>query len=214
VLGGALRAETQSFGLALDEDMASGWRETRLWCRACGRCRRQGTFVPLPGGGISLRLRCAGCGSTVDTRGLVPLKGTTSFLPAHKRLVRYVTTYLTPGLANGWQACPFCGASQPVQIVGPNAPDNLYAGSGLKALLRCAACGEHVDVPMSALVGPCPEAQRFMAHHPRWINEPEAFLEYQGQPTIRVRLSDVAGAARLTLIAHPRTLQVLAVFEE
>lgn len=217
VLGGALRAEAQAFGLALDDDMAAGWRETRLWCRSCGRCRRQGAFVVSPRGGVSLRLRCPGCGRGVDTRGLVPLTGTRSFLPAQKRLVRYLTTYLAPGVAKGWQACPFCGAPQPVQIVGPGTEDTPGGGrasSGVKVLLRCAACGEHVDAPVGALVGSCPEAQRFMAQHPRWTNEPEALLEYEGRPAIRIRLVDVAGAARLTMLAHPQTLQVLRAFLE
>jgi RNA polymerase sigma factor (sigma-70 family) len=213
VLSGALRTEAHSFGLALDDDMVAGWRETRLWCRSCGR-RREGAFVVLPGGGVSLRVRCPGCRRAVDTRGLVPLAGTRSFLPAHKRLVRYLTTYLTSGLATGWQACPFCGARQPVQIVGPDTPGGGRASSGLKVLLGCTACGEHVDLPIGLLVGSCSEAQRFMAQHPRWTNEPEAFLEYEGRPAICIRLADVAGAARLTILADPQTLQVLRAFVE
>lgn len=53
-----------------------------------------------------------------------------------------------------------------------------------------------------------------MAQHPRWVNEPEALIEYNGQLAIRIRLTDIASAARLTLLAHSQTLQVLATFQQ
>src|SRR5690349_17842070 len=39
ILAGALRADAQAFGLALDAEMGAGWRETRLHCHTCGRRR-------------------------------------------------------------------------------------------------------------------------------------------------------------------------------
>src|SRR5215469_1576731 len=46
VLSGPLRADAESLGLALDQELAAGWRETRLWCNICGRRRLQGIFLP------------------------------------------------------------------------------------------------------------------------------------------------------------------------
>ena len=58
-----------------------------------------------------------------------------------------------------------------------------------------------------------PRAQQFMVEHPRWINEPELLVEYSGgQPAIRFQMADVTSQARLTLLAHRQTLQVLEVF--
>ena len=46
VLNGALRADAESFGLTLDNEVVQGWRETSLWCLICGRQRMQGIFEP------------------------------------------------------------------------------------------------------------------------------------------------------------------------
>ncbi len=53
----------------------------------------------------------------------------------------------------------------------------------------------------------------FMAHHPRWVNEPEQLVDYEGQPAMRIRLTDIASTARFTLFAHAQTWQVLAAFQ-
>jgi len=44
--------------------------------------------------------------------------------------------------------------------------------------------------------------------------EPDTLERCAGQPAIRMRLVDFLSAARLTIFAHPQTLQVLATFEE
>lgn len=80
--------------------------------------------------------------------------------------------------------------------------------------MECAACGEHLDSPAGALLWLHPAAQRFFAQHPRCISEPEELEDYLGAPAIRARLSAVDGAARLTLLAHSQTLQVLATFSD
>jgi len=45
ILAGALRADAQAFGLALDAEMGAGWRETRLHCHTCGRRRRSTAWM-------------------------------------------------------------------------------------------------------------------------------------------------------------------------
>jgi RNA polymerase sigma factor (sigma-70 family) len=61
VLHGTLRADAAAFGLLLDADPATGWRETREWCMLCGRQRMRGLFDPRPDGRVRLRMRCPAC---------------------------------------------------------------------------------------------------------------------------------------------------------
>lgn len=215
IFAGALRADAEACGLALDAEMAAGWRETRLHCHTCGRLRR-GIFETDGAGRVSLRLRCPGCARELATRGIVPLGRARSFLPAYKRMMRYTTSYLTDGLASGAQPCPFCGALQPVRLVGLDAAAVPTGGrSGVKALMACAACGAHVDLPISTLaLWHHTEAQRFMAAHPRWIQEPDTPQDYLGAPAIRARLTDLTSASRLTVLIHAQTLQPLAIFHD
>ena len=211
VLSGELRAEAQAFDLAVDGSMPAGWRETRIWCWECGHQRMHGMFEPLSDGRVNLVMRCPGCLRRFATHGVVPLNGLRSFRPAHKRLTRFLTTYLTEGVRNGWQTCVFCGTRQLVWIAEPEAlGDHRGRWPGMRALLRCATCGEHIDSPVGILVQPHPEVQRFIARHPRWLMQPEILMDYMGSQTICVRLADFASSAHLTVFTHPQTLQVLA----
>lgn len=215
VLAGELRAEAETYGLALDDSMAAGWRETRLWCWSCGRRRMEGRFEPLPGGRVNLIMSCPGCLRRFATRGTVPLNGLRSFRPAHKRLTRYLTTYLLQGATSGWQTCIFCGSRQLVRITAPaELGERRGRWPGLQGIMSCTTCGEHVNSPIGILVQLHPEAQRFMERHPRWTNQPETLVDYMGGQAIRIRLVDVTSAARLTLLAHPQTLQILATFQD
>lgn len=216
VLGGALRAEAQAFGLVLDASMTEGWRETRIWCMACGRARLRGAFEPLPMGRVNLHLRCPGCSHEINSWGHVPLRGTRAFRPAFRRVMRQASSYFMPGLTSGWQACFACGAQQPLLIVGSEALDDPHGRrAGLMVAMRCGACaGHHAELGVADVLWSHPAAQRFMAAHPRYIAEPEMVVDYQGRPAIRIRLTDIASAARLTLFAHPRTLSVWAAFQE
>jgi RNA polymerase sigma-70 factor (ECF subfamily) len=213
VLAEELRAEAETFGLAPDDGASQGWRETRLWCWSCGRRRMQGIFETLPGNQVALAMRCPGCLRHFSSRGVVPLAGIRSFRPAYKRLVRHLSTYLARGVTSGWQACMFCGARQPVRIVGPEQlGDRRGRWPGLLVRIQCAACGEHVDSTASSLLWSHGEPQRFMARYPRWIQQPETLDDYLGAPAIRLHLSAVSSTAQLTMLAHARTLQVLATF--
>lgn len=216
VLGGELRAEAQAFGLGLEERLAEGWRETRLWCRSCGQRRLQGAFEPLPGARVNLHLRCPVCSDEVNGWGHVPLDGLRSFRPAFKRVMRYASSYFLPGLTTGSQPCLACGAPQRPRIVGPDElGEPLEARAGLMVILRCGACGgHHADIRVADVLWSHPAAQRFMEQHPRSVTEPETAIEYLSRPAIRVRLTDVASAARLTLLVHPQTLHVLAALHD
>jgi len=219
VLRAELRAEAEAFGLALDqdtgEDMPVGWRQTRLWCPTCGRQRLDGAFEPLGGEQINLHLRCPGCLHEVSSWGHVPLGGMCAFRPAYKRVMQHVSAYFQPGLASGWLACLACGAPQPLRIARADELGEHHGnGPGLMVVLQCVACARHqaemrvVDVLWSQA-----DMQQFMGQHPRSIAEPETLVEHQGQPAIRVRLTDISSAARLTLLVQPQTLHVLATVQ-
>lgn len=223
VLSGELRSQAEAFGLALNadgEDRAAGWRATRLWCLACGRQRLRGAFEPLAAGRVNLHLRCPGCGHEVNSWGHVPLEGMRSFRPAYKRVMHYASSYFLPGLTSGWLACEACGTPQPLRLVGADEPlggarDHHYQAAGLLLVTQCQACGRHhADIAVAALLWTQPAVQRFLDAHPRAIMEPETLVEYLGQPAVRLRLTAISSAARLTLLAHPQTLQALTTFHE
>jgi hypothetical protein len=81
-------------------------------------------------------------------------------------------------------------------------------------VLQCVACARHqAEMHVVDVLWPQPDLQQFMGQHPRSIAEPETFVEYQGQSAIRVRLTDVASAERLTLLVQSQTLRVLTTVQ-
>lgn len=219
VLGDALRDDAEAYGLLLDRngdrDVPPGWRESRIWCNACGRHRLRGAFVPLPSGGVDLRMRCPGCGFEVNSGGTVPLAGIRSFRPALTRMMRYAVPYLTSGLATGEQPCPACGSPRRMWLAGPD--DTLavaWRWRGLVVALLCPRCDVIVNASVAAAFWFHPAMRAFIDAHPRAVAEPETLTEYQGRAAVRVRLSDIASASRLTLLADRRTLDVLATLRE
>jgi RNA polymerase sigma factor (sigma-70 family) len=209
VLNGALRSEAEAFGLMLDAASLEGWHETRLWCMACGHARLHGIFEPLPDGGVNLHMRCPGCSFEVNSGGVVPLDGLTSFRPALKRMWQHVTPYITEGLITGWQPCPRCGAKQSARLSGYGNQEDTHSWSGVNVVMDCPSCGGHSDTNAAMLALLHPDAQRFVTQYPRWHSEPEMLLEQFGRPALQIRLVDVLSAARLTLLLDRQTLQVL-----
>ncbi len=230
VLSGPLRADAESLGLALDQELAPGWRETRLWCNICGRRRLQGIFLPQPGGSVNLHLRCPDCsqlygGDTLHSKGLVRLDGVRSFRPAWKRTMQGLTQQLMQALARGWYPCPYCGTPTPIQVVDKDEVPNLYPGvraTPYQFWVRwyCSRCGEGACSPghmMSAdelVYWSHPVTRQFIMQHPRCLNEPDRPVEYAGQPAIRFQMADMASTARLTVLADRYTLRVLEIFSQ
>jgi hypothetical protein len=148
----------------------------------------------------------------------VPLDGMQSFRPAYKRVMQYTSAYFLPGLLGGRLTCEACGALQPLDLVAADKLPIVSSGShdhheqsGLLLVTQCAACRRHrAEIAVAALLWLHPVVQRFLDTHPRTITEPEILVEYQGQPAICIRMTDVSSAAKLTLVAHPQTLQLLA----
>jgi RNA polymerase sigma factor (sigma-70 family) len=237
VFNGPLRGEAEAFGLALDDDFAEGWRETRLWCSLCGRRRLLGLFLPQPDGGVNLHMRCPDCeprsglcdidGSSVHSKGLIRLDGLRSFRPAWKRTMQDTARRLMGALGAGAYSCPWCGAEVSLRLVekGAVATTATPLPAGLErhpyqfwVRWRCPrqeCCGSTFQGLFAAselVYWSHPATQRFMREHPHWVSEPELLVEYAGRTALRLQMADVTSAARLTTLADRETLRVLAIF--
>jgi hypothetical protein len=126
-----------------------------------------------------------------------------------------VLPYYSQAAAQGWQHCQHCGAVVSVRILGPDECREkfpaLQGWSGLLLVMACPSCGDLSSTSISTII--CNEhaaAHSFMQQHPRWINEPEQVVVYEGQPAFRIRLTDITSTAQLTVLVHHHTWQVLA----
>jgi RNA polymerase sigma factor (sigma-70 family) len=224
LLSGPLHNEAEAFGLALDQEIAEGWRETRLWCPLCARHRLQGCFMrPEASQGPNLHLRCPDCSQrykqdTMHSMGLVSLAGLSSFRPAWKRAMQGMSDLMLQALAQGQYPCLCCGKPASIQVT--------YRGTETSSSLtpypfwthwHCEHCGESMDsngdIPSvdQLVYWSHPHTRQFIQQHPRWSSEPGTLLDYNGQQAIRFHIADVESADHLTVLAHRQTLQVLTL---
>lgn len=217
VLTCELRAEAESLGLMLDhETTAQEWRETSVWCFICGRRRLQGIFELQPGGEVSLRLHCPACSAPtgidlVRTGTIVSFAKRRSFRPAFKQALQALPPFYAQALVTGYQHCPICKKLAPLCGIEPETlPAPLYRRLGIT--LDCPVCGTITSGIFAFCLTYLPALQ-FFQQHERCVLEPEELIEYEGQSAICASLSDPLSAARLTLILHRHTLQLLAVFQ-
>ena len=214
VLNGALRADAESFGLALDPVQAQGWRETRQWCWLCGKHRMIGIFEQQPDGHVDMRLRCPECSDRYDfdisnSCGMAPMEGLSSFRPAIKRLLRIISERILLPLTEG--VCWQCRRPALISIVHSselnlNVPPNRYW-----VQTYCQTCGTSA----SDLITICtahPLIQHFFEQHERFISEPCQILEQDGTPIISTRFIDITSAAQLTVFIDAQTFHILTVF--
>jgi len=213
VLNGELRQAAEALDVALDADPLWSWRETREWCNECGRHRLRGTFDRAPNNRIMLRMRCPVCSQKhgldmMNSKGIVPLDDVRSFRPALKRTVRVMVASAMHSLQA--QTCWRCGGPAQVRITD-DMEDFIPDLVQFWFRVDCPTCGPG-GMPAGLLVNIHPAMQQFMNRYPRWIMEPGLALEYAGQPALRLQFRDATGNARLTILAHRQTLQVLATF--
>ncbi len=220
LLGPALHRNGPFLNPSSDQQQPLSWREARQWCRLCGRHRLHGIFEPMPNGTTRLRIRCPTCSprygiDLIDSGSCVAFPGRSSFQPALKRLSQLLAPPFAGSFLLDKQRCLCCGEPVQARIIGPGEPDRLLPQRFLLTLrLDCAACGTSLATWAGSLIPAMHlPARQFMQRHPRSIVEPEEMTEYKGQSVLRVSLTDVASTARLVLLAHPQTLQVLATFQ-
>jgi RNA polymerase sigma factor (sigma-70 family) len=226
ILNGELREEAAAFDLPLDgEEPALGWRATGMWCYYCGRQRLHGSFETLANGQRYLRMRCPSCSQRfgfdiVNGKGLVGVDHLRSFQPAFKRTMRAISRHLLQAVANGQMSCKFCGKLAPIEVGGPKQEVSSTPDDPLKRRFwirgLCPHCGRMLGgfSADDAVYWSHPAIQAFILRRPRWRNEPDLPITYQGQPAILFRLSDRMSAAQLDVIAHRQTLRVLATVEK
>jgi RNA polymerase sigma factor (sigma-70 family) len=209
----SFRREAEAFGLHLQADPAVGWRDTREWCRRCGTVRLRGVFEDLPDGRINLRLRCSSCDFQINSGGAVRFVSRHSFRPALRRMYDWASAYLA-GVGSrdaGARPCPYCGRARALRVVEPSDPIALrYRWTVITIVIECRPCDLIVNTSPNLVAWRDPAAQAFMADHPHWVSEPESLVTLAGGPALRLPARDRAGSARLSLFAHPRTLEILA----
>ena len=220
LLGQALHQNGPFLSLSSNHQPPLSWREARQWCRLCGQRRLHGIFETLPNGITRLRMRCPACSprygiDLIDSGSCVAFPGRSSFQPALKRLSQLLAPAFAGPFLPDRQRCLCCGEPVQARIIGPGEPDQLLPQRFLLTLrLDCAACGTSLATWAGSLIPAMHlPARQFMQHHPRSIIEPEEMTEYEGQSVLRIGLTDVASTARLVLLAHPQTLQVLATVQ-
>jgi len=222
VLNSELRTYAEEFGLVVDEEAAAGWRESSIWCFMCGSRRLYGIFEPLPDGRIDFRMRCPDCSQgvgVVNSGGYPALDGIRTFRPALKRVMLAIRNFAA-GLSDDRQACPICGTPGQLRIMNMEefaavCPFQVCPSQhGYMVVSSGGSCGAFVNTSVNGCFWLYPVLRSFMRQRPRSIFELEELIEYAGQAVIHIRLVDITSAARLTLLAHPQTLQVLATFQE
>ncbi len=224
LLSGPLHSDAEAFGLPLDEGVAEGWRETRLWCPLCACRRLEGCFIQHESSeGPNLHLRCPDCSQrfkqdTMHSMGLVSLAGLSSFRPAWKRAMQGLTDITLNALSQGQYSCLYCGKSASIRVTGrdtdTSSSPNPYP---FWIRWRCDHCGESIDsngdIPSvdQLVYWSHPHTRQFMQQHPRWRSEPGTLIDYNGQQAIRFQIADVESADHVTVLAHRQTLQVLTL---
>lgn len=236
ILSGPLREEAQGLGLALDETLADGWQETRLWCPRCMRRHLQGCFMhPDAEEGPNLHLRCPDCSrhygqDTVHSMGLVSLAGLQAFRPAWKRVMQGLTDYIMQMLARGRYSCWHCGKPALIEVKGnagdeAQATDRSFGASGSEPRgpypfwlhLHCPHCGRGTEIQSNIpsvdqlVYWSHPLTRQFLLQHPRWSSTPGSVVEYDNELAIPLRLADLESNDSLTILARRQTLQPLVV---
>lgn len=225
ILSTELRSQAAAADVPLAEEPAIDWPATALWCYYCGRQHLHAVFETSSDGRRSLRMRCPDCSSRfgfdiVNSKGLVELTNLHSFQPAFKRTMREVSRRMLQAVAAGTVACEGCGALVPFQVGGPKLDFNWTPTDRLRRHFwlrgECPHCG-YMSGGFSAddaVYWSHPAILDFIQRYPRWLNELDSPVEYQGRPAILFRLSDHLSRAELHVLAHRQTLEVLDIFQQ
>lgn len=219
VLSGALRADAEAFGLLLNQDESLGWHETRRWCLLCGKYRLRGTFERRPSGEVVMRLRCPDCspryGFDLSGSGdIISFAGMRSFLPAMKRALRAACEFFST--ATQHRICGTCRSQVHVRLISRHAREDVSVPMPLPLfpqhsflIVECPQCGSSLGDLVSGLMLE-PAARTFLLDHPRVLIEPDILASYAGQDAICSRLVDLNTAEQMMIMAHSRSLQIMA----
>ena len=191
-----------------DETEEDAWRETRVWCRDCGRARLQ----LRRGGAVSFR--CPACTRSA-TAAEFPLdnpvfgrllRGLVRPTAILRRTADWANRYFAAG-AGGVVACTRCGRATRLSRYEHDRDGRENAG----LVAECATCSEQVCSSVGGLVVSLPEIERFRRDHPRSQNLPPRRLHVAGRPAIVVPHRDVLGSSGVDVVLARDTLRVLEV---
>jgi RNA polymerase sigma-70 factor (ECF subfamily) len=228
VLSYALRADAEAYGLLANQDESMGWRETRKWCPLCGKHRLRAAFDRRLSGEVALRLRCPDCSARhgFDLSGssdITSFAGLRSVLPAIKRGMRAACEHFSTAVHH--RVCGRCQSPVQVRLISrhvvledaplpvpvPVPAPLLRERSCL--LVVCPQCGyAFADLVNGLLLESV--ARVFLLDRSHAIIEPDILAAYAGQDAICSRLVDRDTAETLTIMAHPRTLQIMATLRQ
>jgi RNA polymerase sigma factor (sigma-70 family) len=216
VLNGALRSDSESFGLKLDPVLAEGWQEIRMWCWLCGKHRLLGVFETQPDGHVEMRMRCPECSKRYDidltgSVGMVSMEGLRSFRPAFKRIMQVMSERAYLPLTKN--TCWLCYRPTKVRIFHSSEADFLLPPDRYWIETNCPNCGKN-ESDIATILITHPIVQRFFTQHERFVSEPYKLIEHKGTSVISARLTDITNATQLTILLHAQTLNIIAVFSE
>ncbi len=215
VLSTSLRVEAEDFGLTIDQEAATGWQDTRIWCMFCGRTRLQGLLETFPDEQVNLRMRCPRCadqigGEWIHTGALDILRGIRTFRPALKHILNR-PSWTTQAYR---KCCSWCEGPVTTSLSdSEHLPANpvFSRWTGLRWVRFCSSCGGLSTGNVGLSIIHHPAAQHFIKQHSRWLNEPETLIDYGGQPAVRVCLVDITGADQLVFLIDTQSGEILAI---
>lgn len=190
-------------------EAGDGWRQTRVWCRDCGRARVSVRQAP---GAVSFRCPACTRSATASDFSLENpvfgrlLRGLVRPTAILRRTADWVHGYFAAG-APADVACTRCGRGTVLRRFARDrdgrGSDGLYAD--------CRACGEQVCTSVGGLVVSLPAVRRFRAAHPRSENLPPRGIDFAGRHAILARHQDVLGSSGVDVVFDRDTLRVLEV---
>jgi hypothetical protein len=217
VLNHEMRTDAESFGLILEDEKEVGWRKTSIWCLFCGQYRADGRLDTMPGGEIALRMRCPGCQahgiSFVESGGVVPLDGLSSFRPMYKRVMQAIPNFFKSAVESGNGPCLLCQGKMQYHGIRIRSVSSPGSSPLFNIYLECQKCGP-LQTSLISLHIDHKAVQQFMEQHPRSRIEYAQFAHYDGQQAVRLTFTDVVSSAKCMLFVHPETLQVIGTGKE
>lgn len=223
ILGNEMHDDAANFGLILDNNALSSWREIREWCDVCGRHRLRGMFKPLPDGKVELRICCPECSplrQNAALLGYLPIGKWHSFRPAMKRINHIWYECMVRSYCEGRSGkCLRCGAENPVSLMSmAEYCAHFFACMPSDDAPSCLHLVSHCYVCSSMSIGIAgvhaldhPAMKRFKVQHPRSILEWPGLTTYAGLPAIHLRLQDCASTAHISAFVHRETQNILAI---
>jgi RNA polymerase sigma factor (sigma-70 family) len=208
VLTSHLAGEAAAYGLV---NGRGAWRETRMWCPACGAQRLLARFAA-DRHGLYVRCPDGACGHVpadwtehghFDAAHPGFFHGVTGFRPALTRVLKSAHAFHVQATAAPTNPAMVCGCGAPLRLrVDPVRRD---------ITTHCARCGSRGRSSALDLFHALPPARDFWRQHTRVRTLPPVAVEHEGQPAIVLTLQPHVGGPRLDAVLASDTLALRAL---